>query len=72
MNAVLHLDRDEPEMALQRIEAVEALASAQRLAFAVEPQILRGAVMTAQGAFDEAITCLRDGLSRSRAIRLRP
>jgi len=72
MNAVLHLDRDEPELALQRIEAVEALASAQRLAFAVEPQILRGAVMTAQGAFDEAITCLRDGLSRSRAIRLRP
>jgi tetratricopeptide (TPR) repeat protein len=72
MNAMLHLDRAEPEMALQRIEAAEALAIAQRLGFAIEPQILRGAVMTAEGVFDEAIACLRDGLIRPRAVRLRP
>jgi predicted ATPase len=71
MNAVLHLDRDEPEAALQRIEAAEALAAEQRIGLVLEPQILRGAVMTAQGAFKNAIACLRDGLSQPRAIRLR-
>ena len=71
MNAVLHLDRDEPEVALQRIEAAEALAEEQRIGLVLEPQILRGAVMTAQGAFEEAVTHLRDGLSQPRAIRLR-
>jgi tetratricopeptide (TPR) repeat protein len=71
MNAVLHLDRDEPEAALQRIGAAEALATEQRIGLVLEPQILRGAVMTAQGAFKDAIACLRDGLSQPRAIRLR-
>jgi predicted ATPase len=71
MNAVLHLDRDEPEAALQRIEAAEALAEEQRIGLVLEPQILRGAVMTALGAFEEAVTHLRDGLSQPRAIRLR-
>jgi predicted ATPase len=37
----------------------------------VEPEILRGAVMTGQGAFKEAIPYLRDALTRPRAIRLR-
>jgi class 3 adenylate cyclase/tetratricopeptide (TPR) repeat protein len=69
--AMLHLDRDEPELALQRIEAAEDLAAAQRLGFAIEPQILRGAVMMGQGAFEEAIACLRDGLTRPRAVRIR-
>jgi predicted ATPase len=68
---VLHLDRDEPEAALQRIEAAEALAEEQRIGLVLEPQILRGAAMTAQGAFKEAVTQLRDGLSQPRAIRLR-
>jgi tetratricopeptide (TPR) repeat protein len=71
MNAVLHLDRDEPEVALQQIEAAEALAEEQRIGLVLEPQILRGAVMTAQGAFEEAVAHLRDGLSQPRAIRLR-
>jgi tetratricopeptide (TPR) repeat protein len=71
MNAVLHLDRDEPEMALKRIEAAEALAAEQRIGMVLEPQILRGAVMTAQGAFKEAVPYLRDGLGQPRAIRLR-
>lgn len=59
MNAMLHLDRDEPELALQRIEAAEALAVEQRIGLVLEPQILRGAVMTAQGACKEAVACLR-------------
>jgi predicted ATPase len=57
-------------MALQRIEAAEALVVEQRIGLVLEPQILRGAVMTAQGAFDQAIPYLSDGLTRPRAIRL--
>jgi len=73
MNALLHLDRAEPELALQRVEAAEALAAEQRLGLVLEPEILRGAVLTAQGAFGEAVVCLREGLAiRSGAIRLRP
>ncbi len=69
MNALLHLDRAEPELALQRVEAAEALAAEQRLGLVLEPEILRGAVLTAQGAFAEAAVCLREGLaSRSGAI----
>jgi class 3 adenylate cyclase/predicted ATPase len=69
MNAMIHLDRDEAELALQRIEAAEALVAEQRIGLVLEPQILRGAVMTAQGAFKEAVVCLHDGLTRPRAIR---
>jgi tetratricopeptide (TPR) repeat protein len=72
MNAMLHLDRDEPEAALQRIEAAEALAAEQKIGLAIEPQILRGAVMTAQRASAEAVACLRDALALPRAPRLRP
>jgi tetratricopeptide (TPR) repeat protein len=72
MSAMLHLDRDEPEVALQRIEAAEALVAEQRIGLVLEPQILRGAVMTAQGAFKDAVGCLRDEVSRPRAMRLRP
>jgi class 3 adenylate cyclase len=71
MNAVLHLDREEPELALQRIEAAEALVADQRIGLVLEPRILHGAVMTAQGAFKEAVACLRDGLTKPRAIRFR-
>ena len=48
--SMLHLDRGEPELALQRLDAVEALAAEQRLGFVLEPQLLRGAALTAQGA----------------------
>ena len=71
MSAMLHLDRDEPELALQRIEAAEALAAEQKIGLVLEPQILRGAVMTAKGEFKEAVACLREGLDQPRAIRLR-
>jgi len=70
MNAMLHLDRDEPELALQRVEAAKVLVAEQRIGLVLEPQILLGVVMTARGAYEEAVTCLRDGLTQPRAIRL--
>ena len=45
----------------------------QRLGFIVEPQFLRGAALTAQGAFGSAVACLREGLgSRLGTLRDRP
>ena len=72
MNVLLHLDRDEPELALQRLEAAEALAVDQRLGLVLEPQLLRGAVLTSQAAFGDAVLCLRDGLAERPGARLRP
>ena len=70
--AMLHLDRDEPGLALQRLEAAEAIALEQRLGLVMEPQLLRGAALIAQGAFKEAATCLRDSLAgRPGTHRLR-
>jgi predicted ATPase len=66
-NAKLHVDRGEPELALQRLEAAEALVAEARLSFALEPRFLRGAALTAQGALDEAVACLREGIARRRA-----
>ena len=68
--AMLHLDRGEPELALQRIDAVEALAAEQRLGFVLEPKLLRGAALTAQGALEDAVASLRDGLAGRTAARL--
>jgi len=62
-NSLLHLERGEPELALQRLEATEALAAEQRLGFVLEPQLVRGAALTLQGAFEEAVVCLREGLA---------
>jgi predicted ATPase len=62
-NAILHLDRGEPELALQRLEAAEALVAEQRLALFWEPRFLRGAALSAQGAFEDAVACLRKGLA---------
>jgi class 3 adenylate cyclase/tetratricopeptide (TPR) repeat protein len=61
-NAMLHLDRGEPELALQRLGAAEAVVAEQRIGFVFEPRFLRGAALCAQGAFDEAAACLREGL----------
>jgi hypothetical protein len=69
----LHLDRGEPDLALQRVDAAERVASEQRLGFAQVPQFLRGAALSAQGAFEEAVACLREGLaSRLGALLSRP
>jgi predicted ATPase/class 3 adenylate cyclase len=72
-NAMHHLDRGEPELALQRLSAAEILAAKQRLGFTHEPQFLRGAALSAQGAVEEAVGCLREGLAgRLGATRSRP
>ena len=70
-NSMVHLDRGEPKLALQRLEAAEALAAEQRLGFVVEPYLLRGAALTAQGGLEEALACLREGLARPGASRVR-
>jgi predicted ATPase len=66
---MLCLDCGEPESALQRLEAAEALASEQRLGFAWPPQFLRGAALSARGAFKESIACLRAGLASQLGVR---
>src|SRR4029077_15598204 len=66
------LDRGEPEMALQRLDAAEALAAEQRLSFALEPRLLRGAALIAQGAFADAATYLRQGHEAGRVNQSRP
>jgi class 3 adenylate cyclase/predicted ATPase len=62
-NVMLHLNRGEPGLALQQLEAAEALAAEQRLGLVLEPQILRGAALAAHGEFEEAVACLRGGLA---------
>jgi predicted ATPase len=62
-NAMLHLDRGEPELALEGLHAAEALAAEQRLGLIIAPGFLRGAALMAEGAFDEAIARLREGLA---------
>lgn len=60
---MVYLERGEPEQALRRLETAEALAAEQRLGFVLQPQLLRGAALTAQGAFEGAVACLREGLA---------
>jgi tetratricopeptide (TPR) repeat protein len=62
-HSLLHLNRGEPGLALQRLKAAEALVAEQRLSFVIEPELLRGAALTAQGAFEEAVACLHKGLA---------
>jgi hypothetical protein len=72
-NGMMRLDRGEPTIALQRLEAAEMLASEQRLAFVWEPRFLRGAALSTQGAFEEAAACLREGLASGLgALTFRP
>src|SRR6516165_5875918 len=72
-DAVLHLDRGDPQLALERLRVAEALAAEQRLGlFLMEPRFLRGAALSAQGAFEDAVACLREGLAGRLAMRDRP
>jgi class 3 adenylate cyclase len=68
--ALLHLERGEPELALQRLEAAESLVADQGLGFVLDPQLLRSAAARTRGAFDEAAALAREGLA-GRATRLR-
>jgi class 3 adenylate cyclase/predicted ATPase len=62
-SSMLHVNRREPERALRQLEAAEALAAEQRLSLTLEPGILRGAVLLGQGAVDEAIARIREGVT---------
>jgi class 3 adenylate cyclase len=71
-NSMLHLDRGEPNWALELLESAEAIEAEQRLALVLEPQLLRGVALTSLEAFEEAVACLREGLTHpSGATRLR-
>jgi len=59
---VLHLERHEPELALQELAAVELLAAEQRLAFIHSPEVFRGGALLLQGALRDALAMLRAGL----------
>jgi class 3 adenylate cyclase len=72
LNAMLRLDRGEADLALRQIEAAEAVASEQRLGFLLEPRFLRGAALSAQGAIEEAVACLREGLAGRLGTMHRP
>jgi predicted ATPase len=61
--AILHLDLGKPALAMELLGATEALVADQRLAFVLEPRFLRGAALSKEGACDEAIACLREGLA---------
>ena len=66
--ALLHSHRGEPELALRRLGEAERLAAEQRVAFIMEPRFVRGAAHIAQGAADEAIVCILDGLAHWKSI----
>jgi tetratricopeptide (TPR) repeat protein len=59
---VLHLDRHEPELALQQLAAIELLAAEQRLAFLHSPEMARGGALLLQGELQDALAALRAGL----------
>jgi predicted ATPase len=64
LSSVLYLNRREPERALRQLDAAEALAAEQRLSLFQEPGILRGAALIGQGAVDEAIARIREGVTK--------
>jgi len=69
---MLQVDRGEAETALQRLAAVEALVAEHRLGFIVEPRLIGGAALSALGALEETVVCLREGLaSRLGALLVR-
>jgi len=59
---LLHLDRHEPEIALQQLGAVELLVAEQRLGFLLSPEVLRGGALLLQGELRDALAVLRAGL----------
>jgi class 3 adenylate cyclase/predicted ATPase len=60
----VYLNRREPEQALRHLEAAEVVAAEQRLSFNLEPGMLHGAALLAQGAVDEAIARIREGAAK--------
>jgi len=62
-SAMLHVDRREPELALERLGKASELVAEQRLGFFFEPLFLRGGALTSLDAYEEAVACLREGLA---------
>jgi class 3 adenylate cyclase len=70
--AMLHLDRCEPEAALQLLDMVDALVAEHRIGLVLDLALLRGAALILQGARNEAVVRLREALAdRRTAPRLR-
>jgi class 3 adenylate cyclase/predicted ATPase len=63
-SSMVHLNRHEPERALRQLEAAEVLAAEQRLHLIYEPGMLRGVALRGQGAVDEAIARIREGITK--------
>jgi hypothetical protein len=66
--SVLHLNRREPERALSLVEAAKALAAEQRLSLPFEPGIVHGAALVGQGAAEEGIARIREGVTKSTRL----
>jgi predicted ATPase len=64
ISSVVYLNRREPERALRQLEAAESLAAEQRLSLIVDTGMLRGAALAEQGAVDEAIARIREGVTK--------
>jgi predicted ATPase len=64
LSSQVYLHRREPERALRQLDAAEALAEDQRLSLMFEPGMLRGAALLGQGAVDEAIARIREGVAK--------
>ena len=72
-SVMLHLDRGEPESALELLAVAETLVAEQRLAFLLEPRFLRGAALSARGELEEAVGCVREGFTTPLGtVRFRP
>jgi tetratricopeptide (TPR) repeat protein len=69
MAAVVHLNNREPEEALTRFEAVEALAAEQRLSLTIELDFIRGAALVGQGAAREGAVRIGQGVAAWRRRR---
>jgi len=61
--AVLYLFRREPDVALRHAHEAEAFAVEQRLALLLDPNILRGKAFLAQGAVENAVASVREGVA---------
>ena len=64
ISSVVYLNCREPERALRQLEAAELLAAEQRLSLIVDTGMLRGAALAEQGAVDEAIARIREGVTK--------